>query len=112
QTGSGDYPCLTVFNQVTSITDSLSHTTNFGYGAPPQSPPNCCLVSVTDALQHSVTIVPNSDGQPASITDSAGTTQFVYSNGDLITITDPTNKITTRTLDLAGRLFRVQAPLG
>jgi RHS repeat-associated protein len=108
QTGSGTYPCVTsTFNLVTSITDPLSHTTSFGYDAAGKN-----LISVTDPLQHAVTISSNTNGQPASITDFAGTTQFTYTNGDLVAVMDPTNDTTHRSLDTAGRLAVLQAPLG
>jgi len=67
---------------------------------------------VTDALQHTVTIVRNLDWQPASVTDFAGTARYNYSNGDLSSTIDRTNNTTLQTLDLAGRLVRMQAPLG
>jgi hypothetical protein len=59
-------------------------------------------------LQHSVTIARNGDGQPASITDFARSTQFGYLDGDLVAITDPTNNTTHRmAMDLPLRRFRV-----
>jgi YD repeat-containing protein len=101
------YPCVAVYNQITSITDPLSHATTFGYDSSGKN-----LTSVTDPLSHSVTIVPNAAGQPTSIADFAGTTQFSYTNGDLVSITDPTSNITRRTPDSAGRLVYLQVPLG
>jgi RHS repeat-associated protein len=95
------------FNLIKTVTDPLNHTTTFGYDSLGKS-----LTSVTDQLQHSVNIVPNTDGRPASITNFAGSTQFAYLGPDLVTITDPTNGATRRTQDQVGRLIRVQAPLG
>ena len=118
QTPAGGSPCTTVFNQVTAVTDPLGHSTTFGYDGAGKN-----VTSVTDALQHAVTVAPNSDGQPGSVTTFAGTVQFGYGTtqaqlglpGDLVSITvDPANLNLTarRTLDLAGRIVRLQAPMG
>src|SRR5262249_25409415 len=101
------YPCVTAFNQITSITDPLNHTNSFGYDTSGAN-----RTSVTDANQNTSTIVPNADGQPASITTFAGTIQFGYTNGDLTFTTDQTNNTTRRTFDPAGRLIRLQSPGG
>jgi YD repeat-containing protein len=115
QTPASGATCVSVFNQVTSVTDPLNHTTTFAFDSSQKN-----VTSITDALQHTVTIARNTngDGQPASITDPlSDATTFGYdlSSHDLTKITvDPTglNIATQRTLDLAGRLVRLQAPLG
>jgi len=106
QTGSGTSSCIATFNQVTSITDPLNHTTTLGYDAT-----GSYLTSVTDPL-NTVSITQNADGQPASIANFAGTTQFGYSNHDLIAVTDPAGNTIHRTLDAVGHLAILQAPVG
>lgn len=107
QTGSGSTPCTSTFNQLTSITDPLSHMTTFGYDGSGKS-----LTSVTDPLGHAVTIASNSAGQPTSMTTFAGTTQFSYTNGDLSAIVDGVSNTTQMTVDSLGRVKTVRAPLG
>ena len=95
------------FNQVTSITDPLSHTTNFGRDAKGN------LTSVTNPLNQTTTIAYNTAGQPISVTDPLNsTTQFTYDFGDLVAVTDPLGNSTTRFIDGAGRLMALTNPLG
>jgi YD repeat-containing protein len=95
------------FNQVTSITDPLNHTTTLGRDVQGN------LTSVTNPLNQATSISYNSAGQPISITDPLNnTTQYTYDFGDLVAVTDPLGNSTTRFLDAAGRLVSVTNPLG
>ncbi|MGH8007759.1 MAG: DUF6531 domain-containing protein, partial [Candidatus Binatia bacterium] len=95
-------------SNLASITDPLSHTTTFFYDSKGN------LAQVKDGLQKIVlTISYNSQGQPQFIWDGANNlTQFAYSGGDLISITDPEGNVTKRAVDSAGRLLRLTTPLG
>ena len=96
-----------IFNQITSVTDPLQHPRTFAYDAQGR------LTGITNALQETITVTPNSSGQPVAIADALGnTTQFGYTAGDLVSITDPVGKTTTRSLDSAGRLGTLTNPLG
>ena len=94
------------FEQITQITDPLSHTTTIGrdsLGRP---------TSITDALNHVWTISTNSDGTTASITDPLShLTAFSYDHGDLVTTTDPLGRVTTEYSDAAGRRSRLTDPV-
>jgi RHS repeat-associated protein len=94
------------FEQITQITDPLSHTTTIGrdsLGRP---------TSITDALSHIWTISTNTDGTTASITDPLShSTAFGYDHGDLVTMTDPLGRVITRYSDAAGRGSRWTDPL-
>jgi RHS repeat-associated protein len=76
------------------------------------------LTDIADPLGHPVTITPNAKGQPTAIATHSSptqteTTQFGYDAlGDLVTITDPLNRTTTRFVDDAGRLLAVTDPSG
>lgn len=95
------------FGQVTSVTDSLNHTTTFGYDT------HGALTRITDPLTHATTITPGVTGQPVAITDALNhTTQFTHDAGDLVATTDPLGRTTTRFLDGAGRVVQVTDPLG
>jgi RHS repeat-associated protein len=95
------------FNQMTSVTDPLGHSTTFAYDAQGR------LTTITNALGQASTVTPGATGQPIAIADALGnTTQFAYTAGDLISITDPVGNVTTRSLDSAGRLGTLTNPLG
>lgn len=95
------------FNQLTSVTDPLSRTTTFSYDA------KGSLTSATDPLSHQSTIVYNGAGQPASITDPlSNTVQVAYELGDVVSVTDPLNRITRPFIDNAGRLISLTNPAG
>jgi RHS repeat-associated protein len=96
-----------MFNQITSITDPLNHTTTFAYDALGR------LTAITDPLSHRITFTYNVAGQPVSITNAANETVTLdYILGDLSKITDGLGNSTTRFVDAAGRLVSVSDPLG
>lgn len=95
------------FNQVTNVTDPLKHTTSFSYDTRGN------LTAVTDPLAHQWKLAHNGAGQPVSLTDPLkNVTQFGYTAGDLVGITDPLGHTLTRTVDSAGRLVGLTDPLG
>jgi RHS repeat-associated protein len=87
----------TTFSQLETMTDPLQHTTTLEYNA------SGALTSATDPLTHQVTVVPDAAGRPSSMTNFAGTTQFGYDGGDLVSITDARGHTSTRFLDAGGR---------
>jgi YD repeat-containing protein len=96
------------FNQVKTVTDPLNHTTTYDYDAFGN------VTSITTPLgpQTRTTLAYNTNNQPLTVTTPAGTTTFGYEGADLISITDPTGKVTTRFTDAVGRLVQVTDPLG
>ncbi|MBI2526320.1 MAG: Ig-like domain-containing protein [Candidatus Rokubacteria bacterium] len=90
-----------LFSQVASVTDPLGHTTTLAYDAAGNP------TTITSPLGVATTLTWTAAGQPLTITTPAGTTQLGYDLGDLVTITDPLGRITTRFTDLAGRLVSV-----
>jgi RHS repeat-associated protein len=95
------------FGDLASVTDPLNHTLTLGYDSLGR------LISVTDPLTHSTTMTRNASGQLVSVTNALQHTwQFAYSGGDLTSVTDPTNAVRRRFLDGAGRLVAVTDPLG
>jgi RHS repeat-associated protein len=96
-----------VFNQVTSITDPLNHTTTLGY----DNLGNC--TSVTDALNHKTTYTFNGAGQVTSVTDPLqNMTSFTYVGSDLSTSRDPLNRVIQQFVDTAGRVIAQTDPAG
>ena len=96
-----------VFNQMTSTTDPLNHTTSFGRDSQGN------LISVTNPLNQTSTVAYNEFGQPTSATDPLNhTTVFAYDFGDLAAVTDPFGNTTSRFTDAAGRLDAMVNPLG
>ncbi|MFG6935575.1 RHS repeat-associated core domain-containing protein [Burkholderia pseudomallei] len=94
------------YNQLASVTDPLSHTTNFSYT-------NGCLTQVTDALGHSTTIQCNAAGQPAAVRDALGNSvTFAYQGYDLQSITDPLSRTTNYVVDTLGRRIATRDALG
>ncbi len=94
------------FNQVTTITDPLNHTTTFGYDAFGN------LQTLQDANSNQTNYTYNVEGQPLTMTTPAGTTQFIYEFGDLVSVIDPLGNVTHRNLDAIGRLQAMTNPLG
>jgi RHS repeat-associated protein len=94
------------FNQVATITDALNHTTTFSYDSAGN------LQTVQDANGNQTSYTYNSQGQPLTATTPAGTTQFVYDFGDLVSVIDPLGNLTNRNLDAVGRLATMTNPLG
>jgi RHS repeat-associated protein len=96
---------------MTSLTDPLNHTINFGYDTSGN------LTSVTDPLTHQTTMTYNAAGQFTSVSDPAGsnpagTWQFGYTGGDLTSVIDPLGRTATRITDGGGRLVVGVDPLG
>ncbi len=97
----------TQFNQLTSITDGLNHTTTLQRNALGE------LTAIVDPLNHSTGLTYNSQGQVATVTNAIGkVTQFTYDHGDLVTVTDPLNRTTTNYADAIGRIIRRADPRG
>lgn len=94
------------FNQVATITDPLNHTTSFFYDSFGK------LERIRDANNNEKTFTYNSLGQQLTATTPAGTTQFVYEFGDLVSVIDPMGNVTNRGLDAIGRLQNMTNPLG
>ena len=94
-----------VFNQVSKIKDPLLHETNFTYDAFGN------LQTVQDANANQTSYTYNAVGQPLTVTTPAGTTQFVYDFGDLVSVIDPLGNVTNRGLDAIGRLQSMTNPL-
>jgi YD repeat-containing protein len=69
-------------------------------------------VAATDALSHQTTLSYTASGQPLTVTTPAGTRTFSYDGGDLVGITDPLGRTTTRFNDAVGRPVRTTTPLG
>lgn len=77
------------FNQLTSLTDPLSHTWTVGYDNLGNA------TSITDPLSHQVTLGYNSQGQLTSVADALNDeASFGYSYSYLATITDPVGNTT------------------
>jgi RHS repeat-associated protein len=92
---------------VTSITDSLNHTTSFDYDDKKN------LIGVTDPLSNTATYTYNAAGQPLSAKDPLNnTTQLTYENGDLVAVTDPKGLTGSAFIDSAGRLLSSRTPYG
>ena len=94
------------FNQVATITDPLNHTTSFFYDSVGN------LEKVRDANNNETTYTYNAVGQPLTVATPAGTTQFVYEFGDLVSVIDPLGNVTARGMDSIGRLQSMTNPLG
>jgi YD repeat-containing protein len=65
------------------------------------------VTAITDPLSHQTLLTYSPQGQPVTVTTPAGTTTFSYDGGDLVSITDPLGRTTTRFVDGLGRLRRV-----
>jgi RHS repeat-associated protein len=94
------------YNQLASVTDPLSNTTNFTYT-------NGCLTQIMDALSHSTTIQCNTVGQPTAVQDALGhTALFAYQGYDLQSVTDAMDRTATFSVDALGRRIATRDPLG
>ncbi|HET9387218.1 MAG TPA: RHS repeat-associated core domain-containing protein, partial [Gemmatimonadales bacterium] len=94
------------FNLLTSVTDPLTHATTFTRDSLGN------VSAITDTLQHQTTFTYNTTGQPLTVTTPAGTATFGYDGGDLVAITDPLGRTTSRFVDSMGRVVRTTNPLG
>jgi RHS repeat-associated protein len=97
------------FNQVTKITDALNQVTRFTY-----DPATGNLLTATDPLNHTTTIVYNAFGQPTSVTDPLNQTTTITYNavGNLETVTDSLGNRSQRLYDVASRLTALIDPRG
>jgi RHS repeat-associated protein len=96
------------FNQISSITDPLLHTTTFG-----RSPYGSALQSVTDPLGHQIGIESNLAGQTLSMTDAFGTARFEHSrNAQVSGVTDMLSATSRYEVDGGGRVILATDPLG
>jgi RHS repeat-associated protein len=87
------------YHQLDTMTDPLSHVTDFDYDA------SGCLDKIMDGALRSTTFDCNGAGQVNSVTDGRGkTTTFFYVHGDLKTVTDPLGQTTSRFTDASGRV--------
>lgn len=95
------------YNRPLTITDPLSHTTTLAYDLYGNR------TSVTDALSHQTTFTYNSSGQVLTATDPLSHAfTFTYDAGDLVSVTDPLTRTSTRQFDSVGRLVSATDPLG
>jgi RHS repeat-associated protein len=96
------------FNQVTSITDPLSHTSTYGYDTSGD------LISVTDQNGNRSTFTYSSTGLLLQATDPLGnTTTIGYDTfGDPVSVTDPLGNVSTIGFDTVSRLLSATDPLG
>ena len=100
------YTYDTTFSLLTSITDPLGHTTSLtrdGVGN---------LTTITDPLSHQRTFTYTETGLPLTVTTPAGTTTFTYDAGDVVGVTDPLGRTTSRFVDSLGRPVRTTNPMG
>ena len=96
-----------LFQQLQTVTDPLSHVTTFIYDVAGNR------VGIKDANNNQTNFTNNAAGQPLTVTDPLGhITTFEYSGADLVRITDPLNRVTTRFVDAIGRLAATTDPLG
>ncbi|MBB5867608.1 RHS repeat-associated protein [Allocatelliglobosispora scoriae] len=89
------------------VTDQLGHATTLGYDADGD------LIRETDALGHATVTTRDLLGRITAIADPAGNTRrFGWSDGDLVTVTDPLGLITAYGVDAAGRDVTERDPIG
>lgn len=94
------------FSRLTSISDPLNNTTIFAYNDSSNQ------VVATDPLGNQWTTVENALGQVTSLKNPAGGSwTFGYSGGDVVSVADALNNITTFAYDGAGRELSVTDPL-
>ncbi|MFD8237367.1 hypothetical protein ACFV20_36525, partial [Streptomyces sp. NPDC059696] len=86
------------YDQPSSITDALGHTTRFTHE------PNGNLAKITDPEGRETTFTYNGAGQLKTATDASdAVTAYAYSNSDLTAVTDPEGRTTAQFTDSAGR---------
>ncbi|MFC0526115.1 RHS repeat-associated core domain-containing protein [Phytohabitans kaempferiae] len=95
------------FDQVSSVTDALTHSTLYAYQA------NGALRTVTDPMSRVTTLDSNEGGQITKVTDNdAKATTFGYVLGDLTTVTDPLGRVSRWARDGIARPVRITDPQG
>ncbi|MGH8011546.1 MAG: hypothetical protein ACREQ4_03465, partial [Candidatus Binataceae bacterium] len=93
------------FNELTTVTDPLNHTTKIAYDA------SGSVQSITDPLNRVTGEMHNSAGQLTSITNPLGqTTSYSYDNGLLQYVTNPSGQTTIYSYN--GQTVEVQPPSG
>ncbi len=94
------------FHQLTSITNPLDHAITLEYDTAG------CLDEMTDGAGRTTTFDCNSAGLANLVTDPLShTTYFSYSRGDLVSITDALGRVWTRFVDGGGRVLEGTTPL-
>ncbi|MEJ3743823.1 RHS repeat-associated core domain-containing protein [Actinomycetes bacterium KLBMP 9797] len=95
------------FDQVSKVTDPLTHSTDYAYQA------NGALRTVTDPMSRVTTLDTNEAGQVTKVTDNDNkATSFGYVLGDLATVTDPLGRVSRSAVDGLGRPVRMTDPQG
>lgn len=95
------------FSQLSSMTDPLNHTWSMTYDS------NGRLTATTDPLTHETAISLSPNGQLTEITDPLQHAwQYGYSEGDLVSVTDPLGNVRSQFVDEAGRVISSIDPLG
>jgi RHS repeat-associated protein len=90
------------FDQVSKVTDPLTHSTDYGYL------PSGALRTVTDPMSRVTTLDTNEVGQVTKVTDNdTKATSFGYVLGDLATVTDPLGRVSRTAVDGIGRPVRM-----
>ncbi|MER8029580.1 RHS repeat-associated core domain-containing protein [Streptomyces bauhiniae] len=86
------------YDQPSSITDTLGHTTTFTYD------PDGNLTKTTDPEGRQTSYTYNSAGQVKTVTDAAhAVTTYTYVNGNLTAVTDAEGRTSTQFTDAAAR---------
>ncbi|HEX7931768.1 MAG TPA: hypothetical protein VF573_01640 [Paraburkholderia sp.] len=71
------------------------------------------LLTATDRVGNRTTFANDSQGRRLTVTDALkGVTKYVWTGGDLASVTDPLSRTTQYTTDAAGRVTAVQDPMG
>jgi RHS repeat-associated protein len=94
------------YQQLETVTDPLTHMTTYGHDT------RGALTSITDALSHITTVTPNSAGQPASISNTAGTVTLLYDSGVFVGYVNNAGNTVSSVIDGAGRTIKRIDALG
>jgi YD repeat-containing protein len=97
-----------IFSKVTSITDPLGHKTTMQY-----DPTTGNLLTLSNPMSNTVTLTYDNFGEIVSAQDPVGnSTSLKYSNGDLVSATDPLGRVQRRSTDAVSRPVTVTNALG
>lgn len=96
------------FNQVTSVTDPLNHTTTFAYDDKGR------LTTATNALNNQNTFTYNGAGRLHTTVNALNVTTatFTYESGNLVKVEGPFGRTMRQFVDAVGRTTRVTNSLG